>query len=197
MKASSIISTLLALNLQLSALQGAPEPKHETGTGYRLAPNDLIHVSVYQENDLESRLRISRDGSITFPLLGNVKVAGKTLDQASALLKGLLEKDYLVNPQVTVTLLEQAARRFTVLGQVQRPGTFRIPDGEGITLLQAIGMAGGYTRIANPGKVTIKRKLHGKEEVLQVNAKEMARDQRTESLEILPSDIITVNESLF
>jgi protein involved in polysaccharide export with SLBB domain len=197
MKALSIISTLLVFHIQLLTAQAAPDQKQETGVGYRLAPNDLIHVSVYQENDLESRLRISRDGSITFPLLGNVKVAGKTLDQAAAALKTLLEKDYLVNPQVTVTLLEQAARRFTVLGQVQRPGTFRIPDGEGIDLLQAIGMAGGYTRIANPAKVTIKRKNQGKEEVIQVNAKEMARDQNATALEIFPSDIITVNESLF
>jgi protein involved in polysaccharide export with SLBB domain len=197
MKALTIISTLFVFQIHLLTAHSAPEQKQETGAGYRLAPNDFIHVSVYQENDLESRLRISRDGSITFPLLGNVQVAGKTLDQAASLLKGLLEKDYLVNPQVTVTLLEQAARRFTVLGQVQRPGTFRIPDGEGINLLQAIGMAGGYTRIANPSKVTIKRKLRGQEEVIQVNAKEMARDQNTASLEVLPSDIITVNESLF
>jgi protein involved in polysaccharide export with SLBB domain len=191
------ISTAFAFGSTANQEPNSSQQQPQTGAGYRLAPNDLIHISVYQENDLESKIRIARDGSITLPLLGNVKVAHKTVEQASAHIKSLLEKDFLVNPQVTVNLLEQAPRRFTVLGQVQRPGTYKIPEGEYVNLLQAIGIAGGYTRIANPSKITIKRQRSGKDQVIEVNAKEMARDQNTTSLEVLPSDVITVNESIF
>src|SRR2546423_526454 len=86
---------------------------------YALAPNDLVLVKVYRQDDLESRLRLSANGSATFPLLGTVNLAGKTLEEATAYIRDLLAKDYLVNPQVTLTILEYAKRRFTVLGQVQ------------------------------------------------------------------------------
>jgi protein involved in polysaccharide export with SLBB domain len=162
-----------------------------------LRANDLVLISVFQEPDLETKARITQDGSVQCPLIGKVKATGKTVEQLSKSIEEMLRKDYLTSPQVNVTLLEQAPRRFTVLGQVQRPGTYRIPEGESIDLLQAIGMAGGYTRIANPRKVTIKRRVDNKDKVIEYNAREMANNQEVTRAEIFPSDIVTVNESFF
>ena len=164
---------------------------------YRLVTNDVIQIKVFQEDDLDSDLRISKDGTITFPLIGSVQVGGKTPQEAALLIKALLAKDYLVNPQVNVTVVQYSKRRFTVLGQVQRPGYYDLPDDEALTLIQAIGLAGGYTRIADPSKITLKRTVNGKESVLRLNARKMAGGDAESSFDVRAGDIITVGESVF
>src|SRR5204863_7262878 len=108
------------------------------------------------------KMRIAKDGTSTFPLIGVVHLGGKTVQQATSMIRDALRKDYLVNPQVTMSVIEYAKRRFTVLVQVQRHGTFEIPNEEYVTLLQAVAMAGGYTRLANRSGVTITRTASGK-----------------------------------
>jgi polysaccharide export outer membrane protein len=167
----------------------------DSGT-YRISANDTIRVKVYQEDDLTSELRISKDGSTTFPLLGGINVGGKTVEEATGLIRDLLAKDYLVNPQVTITVIEYAKRRFTVLGQVGKPGSYEFPNEEGMTLLQAIGMAGGFTRLARSSKVTITRTMGGKK-TLTVDVKANTNDPETKQFEILPDDTINVDERVF
>ena len=104
---------------------------------------------------------------------------------------------YLANPQVTLTVRDYARRVFTMLGQIQKPGSYNIEGSETISLLDAIGMAGGYTRIANPGKVTVKRRVGGKETVIRVDARKMARSNAQENFQVQPGDVITVAESIF
>jgi len=176
--------------LMSEGLSKVPKPN------YVLAPNDLIDVKVFQEDDLATQVRVAKDGTITFPLIGVVHVGGKTSQQAASTIRDMLAKGYLVNPQVTVNVLEYFKYRLTVLGQVQKPGSYDFPDRDKLTLLEAIGMAGGYTRGANPRKVVIKRVLNGRETVYQLNAKEMA-DGSTRAFEVLPGDVITVAESIF
>lgn len=164
---------------------------------YLLSANDLIKMSVFEENDLETTVRISSDGSVTFPLIGVVKVAGKTPQAASKIVRDLYAKDYLVNPQVNLVVMEYSKRRFIILGQVQRPGTFDMPDRDPVNLLQAVGMAGGFTRIADPAKITVKRNANGKESLLKLNGKRMASGEENVDFKVLPGDIISVGESLF
>lgn len=164
---------------------------------YVLAANDLIGIKVFQEDDLETRVRISKDGTITFPLIGVIRVGGKTPQEAARGIRDMLAKGYLINPQVTVSVLEYTKYRLTVLGQVQKPGSYDFPDRERLTLLEAIGMAGGYTRIADPGKIVVKRISNGKESVYRVNAKKMASRVDASAFEVMPGDVITVGESIF
>ena len=91
-------------------------------------------------------------------------------------------------------LLGYAKRRFTMLGQINRPGSYEMPDGspEGIGLLEAVAMAGGYTRIAAPERISVKRENH----VFRVNGKRLARGSR-ESFTVRPGDTVTVGESIF
>jgi polysaccharide export outer membrane protein len=164
---------------------------------YRLVPNDVIQINVFQEDDLTSVLRVSKEGTVTFPLIGSVPVGGKTPQDAALMIKAALAKDYLVNPQVSLTVVEYAKQRFTVLGQVQRPGSYDLPDRDELTLIQAIGLAGGYTRIADPGRITLKRTVDGKETVLHLNARKMAGGDAESSFDVRSGDIITVAESIF
>ncbi len=173
------------------------EPATPLPSGYRLSSGDLIQIQVFQEDELHTTARVGKDGRITFPLLGSVVVGGRTIPETAATLTAAL-KEYLVRPQVAVRILEYTKRRFTVLGQVNRPGTFELPEENPLSLLEAIGMAGGYSRIANPSKVTVKRHSpDGKEEVFRLDAKQMAKSRSTAPFLIQSGDTLVIDESLF
>jgi polysaccharide export outer membrane protein len=164
---------------------------------YRLAPNDLLDFRVFQEPELDAVVRVSGDGQAIFPLIGSVPIGGASISEAITLIKARYKDGYLVNPQVTLTVRTYAKKLFTILGQVQQPGSYDLPGGQRITLLQAIGMAGGYTKIADPSNVTVKRLENGSERVLKFNAKRMARGDDTTDFVIRPGDVVSVGESLF
>src|SRR5271163_4337160 len=77
---------------------------------YVLAPNDVVQIKVYQEDDLETKARVGQDGTISFPLIGVVHIGGKTVEQAGAVIREELKKDYLVNPQITLIVEEYSKR---------------------------------------------------------------------------------------
>jgi polysaccharide export outer membrane protein len=164
---------------------------------YRLSPGDLIYVKIFQEEDLCSSLRISEDGTITFPLIGSVKVGGLTIAQATQAIYQPLDARFLVNPQISVTVLSFTDRHVTVLGQVQHAGTYNLKEQGSVDFLEAIGLAGGFTRLANTSDVTIRRVLDGQTTILRVNAKKISNDSGTSSFKILPGDTITVQERIF
>ena len=177
----------------------APAPAVATNArpDYVLVANDIVLVKVYQEDDLDAKVRISKDGSIVLPLLGSVTVGGKTREKAAHLIKELLAEKYLVNPQVSLDIAEYAKRRFTVLGQVQRPGTFEMPGDESVNLLQAISMAGGYTRLGAGNRVTIQRGQGLEKKSFKLDADAMAKDKAVTVFEIQADDTITIGEKIF
>ena len=156
-----------------------------------------MEISVFQEPDLLTKTRISQSGSITFPLIGEVKIGGLTPEAAAQSIRTQLAKDYIINPQVTVTVTEYSKRRFTVLGQVQKPGAYEMPDREAVSLLQAIGTAGGYTRIADAGDIRVKRTEAGRDVIYKLNAKNIANGKDPNGFVVLSGDIITIGESIF
>jgi polysaccharide export outer membrane protein len=191
-----------ASSAQAQSLQSLPLVSPGTNVGtvppqtYRLSANDVVRVRVFQEDDLATELRLGKDGSATFPLLGIVNLGGKTVEEAAATIRDALGKDYLVNPQVMLTVVEYAKRRFTVLGQVQKPGSYELPDEETVTMLQAIAMAGGFTRLAVQGKVMVTRTVGGKRS-FSVDVRSAANDPKIKPFEILPDDTIIVAERVF
>lgn len=163
---------------------------------YILNPSDYVRILVYQEPDLATETRISRDGSINFPLLGMTQIGGKTVNEAVELIRKKLDADFLVNPQITLTVLEYSRARFTILGEVNHPGTYDIPREETVSLLDAVASAGGFTRTARTTSVTVKRKVDGRENVIKIDARQMARES-TATFNILPGDTITVPTTIF
>jgi polysaccharide export outer membrane protein len=167
--------------------------------GYILSANDQVAVEVFGEEDLRTNGRLNGEGNLSVPLLGSIHLAGLTLTQAASRLTDLYARDYLVNPRVNVMLVGYAKRRFTMLGQINRPGSYEMPDGSpgGIDLLEAVAMAGGYTRIAAPERISIRRhSSSGRDEIIRVDAKRLARGDRG-NFTVLPGDAITVGESIF
>jgi protein involved in polysaccharide export with SLBB domain len=193
----SSASTRSSANSQASPSPGATIVSAIAApSDYKLSSDDQIAVDVFGEDDLRTGARLNADGAVSLPLLGSVQLAGLTLNQAANKLTGLYGRDYLVNPKVSVMLIAYARRRFTVLGQVNRPGSYDMPDDSlsGIDLLEAIAIAGGYTRIAAPERISVKRR----HQIIRVDAKRMARRSGQEgNFRVEPGDTITVAESLF
>jgi polysaccharide export outer membrane protein len=165
---------------------------------YKISANDLLDFKVFQEPDLDAQVRVAGDGSAIFPLIGSVSLAGKTVAEATAVLRQHYLNGYLVNPQISLIIQSYSKRTFTVLGQVQRPGSYDIQSDRTISLLEAIGMAGGYSRIADPGKITVRRRENGQDEVLHINGKRAEKaGYGAEDFMVRAGDVITVAESIF
>jgi len=164
---------------------------------YVLRPGDIVNVIVYREADLAVTSKISEDGEITYPLLGQVKVGGLSAFAAQDLIRKKLDAGYIVNPQVSLSILAQAKQYFTVMGEVARPGIYELPAEGGLNLLQSIGMAGGFTRIAKYTAVQITRDDEGRNVTLKVNARDIADAKAKDPCPIRPGDVITVPASWF
>lgn len=178
-------------------MTGGGAPILSAGEGdYVLTPGDTLDLMVYKEPDLGMRSKIARDGRVQLPLLGEVAVAGMTLRQAQDHIRKMLDADYLVNPQVYLNIASYTERKITVIGQVMRPGSYELQGNESLGILEAIGMAGGFSRIADRKNVTVKRESGDKIETIKVNTKRLD-DPMGGSFDILPGDIITVGESWY
>jgi protein involved in polysaccharide export with SLBB domain len=167
--------------------------------GYILTANDHVAVEVFGEDDLRANGRLNPEGNLSVPLLGSIHLAGLTLTQAASKLTELYARDYLVNPKVNVMLLGYAKRRFSILGQVNRPGSYEMPESSpgGIDLLEAVAMAGGYTRIAAPERITVRRQTAATgDQIFKVNAKRFTKGSGG-GFHVEPGDTITVGESIF
>ena len=163
---------------------------------YVLTSGDTIEMTIFREPDLTARSTIAGDGTVQLPLIKEVNLTGQTVREARESLRKLYDAKYLVDPQVYLNVVAFAQRRFTILGQVLKPGSYALQGGQTLSLLEVIGMAGGFTRIANQGKILIRRKVDGEAVSLKANAKRIA-EGRDQSVTILPGDVITVGESWY
>ena len=186
------IIRLLAILTILEALPGGNlHAQNERSSGV-IGRLDTIEIRVHREDDLTTRGQLSSDGTISMPFVGAVRVEGLTTDQAAALITRKLADGWLVKPEVAVSIEARIRRTVTVLGQAQRPGVFEIPAHRRLTLVEAVGMAGGLTRIANGKKVTLKRGGT----VTQVNLSGITAGQGND-IPLQDGDVITIPESLF
>jgi len=164
---------------------------------YRLHPGDTIEVHIYGEDDLTSKAKLNENGEVILPLLPALDLNGNTLEQANERIGSAYKKNYLRNPVVTVSIIEYGNSKVSVLGQVSRPGIYQFPSNERLNLLQAIALAGGYTRIGEPSRVTIKRMVDGHTTIIRLDAAAMAEKEKTTILEVKPDDVINVGETIF
>lgn len=178
------------------AVQGGGGGVGAANGDYILRPGDTVDLVVYREQDLNMRSKIGKDGMVQLPLLGEVKLGGLTVRVASALVRQKYNADYLVEPQIYLNVATYSTLKFTIIGQVGRPGTYEYSGSEPLGLLEGIGMAGGFTRIADRGHVVLKRREGGAVRTMKINAKKLA-DSGKESFEIQSGDVINVGESWY
>lgn len=167
----------------------------------KLEAGDRLNVKIFPQDQYITggETVISNQGDIALPLLGRIKVEGLTIVDAEKELVRLLAEDYLVNPVVVIEVTKEVRRdekALSVLGQIQKPGTYQIPELGKLTLLQLISMAGGFTDVANVKKIKIIRKEKGKVSVIRANAEAIISGSQPD-IELAEGDVIHVGESLF
>lgn len=161
---------------------------------YRVGVGDLLQIEVYEEEDLTKEVRVLTDGYISFPLIGQIKTSGLTVEQLEAEITRLLAEKYLVSPQVTVFVKEFSD--IFVFGEVKKPGSF--PLYGKLTVFEAITLAGGFTEVANPSKVKVIRDENGKETSFEVNVEQMTKKGNVSAdVELRAGDRVIVPRSFF
>ncbi len=164
---------------------------------YVLRPMDLLKLQVFQEPDLDRELRVSQNSTITVPLIGVVDVKDRTIREAEELITELYGRDYLVNPQINITIMEYAPRTVNVLGAVNAPGAVAMPPEKSFTLLDAIARAGGFSRLANRGHVSLTRSLPGgRTENFVINANQLVSGDAVNRWPIHDGDVVFVPERM-
>src|SRR6266568_4716302 len=189
---------LFAVFALFVALEGRTDENARTEEAaegdHKIAPLDIIMIDVVGEKDLSKELRVSSSGTITFPFLGNVEVKGKTPAEVENLLKGKLGKDYLVDPQVIITVKEYRSRTVSVIGQVNKPGVIALPAEQKMGILEAIAQAGDLAKSANKNRIEVSRKGKTQTFTLDGLKKDTNPDKK---LWLEPGDVIYVHESFF
>jgi len=150
---------------------------------YLLGPGDLLKVNVYNQQDLSGEYQVSGTGVLSLPLIGVISVKGLTLDELESKLIDKLSPDYLLNPRVSLQVLN--FRPFYILGEVADPKSYSYVDG--MTYLNAVAIAGGYTYRAKKSYVYVIRGNDPERTEIKVNM-----DQK-----VMPGDTIRVDERFF
>ncbi len=173
---------------QLTALEPAG------AGGSTLGPGDLVEVRVFQEADLSGAYRLSPEGTVDYPLCGKIVLAGTTSSGAADALTQCLAKGYLRRPQVSVLIREYNSKKIFVFGEVQKPGTF--PYEEKMSIVQAITLAGGFTKVASKNGTQVTRIVDGQERKVRVPVEDIGVG-RERNFALNPGDIVFVPESFF
>lgn len=193
-----VISLALPLGAQTTA-EATQAAAPAAGTvDYMLRPSDILQVKVFQEEDLTRETSVSKEYAISLPLIGTVDLRNRTVRQAEELIRQLYDRDYLVNPQVTVIVLRYAERAVNVIGMVNSPQAVPFPPERGLTLLEAIARAGGFNRLADRSKVSITRTDdRGVASTFTVNADRLLDSRSPNSWTLQVDDVIFVPEKFF
>ena len=160
-----------------------------------LGPGDTFEVSVYGEEDLSGKFRVDEDGSINFPLVGRIEIAGRGPGEvALAIQEALRDRQLLRDPHVSVFLLEQTSSQISVVGAVAQPGSF--PLTREMTVVQAISAAGGLTALASGDNTIVTRKAGGELKRFKVRVDAIS-EGRSNDFPLEAGDIVFVPERIF
>lgn len=193
---------VLTLSLFLAAC-GPVAPRYTTATSggeeqqedTQLGRGDIFDVRVYNEADLSAQYRVENDGTIDFPLIGQISVAGLDPTAVAALIRDrLLEGHYLVSPHVSVRVQEYNSRRVSVIGAVRTPGSYPLQSGMGV--VEAVSLAGGFTALANRDATLLTRRVNGDLRTFTVPVDRISNGQEPD-VRIRAGDILHVPERIF
>ena len=181
-----LITLLTFLSLQLAqADEGS-----STDNIYRIQPGDVLEVSVWKEENLVKQVLVRPDGGMSFPLVGNIQAAGKSIPELQQLITVRLTK-YIPDPVVNVATLKLDGNKVYVIGKVTRPGEF--PVTRYVDVVQALSMAGGMTPYAADNKITVLRRENGKQRSIPFRYGDIEKGEDLDQNIILQSgDVVVV-----
>jgi len=148
-----------------------------------IGPDDALRISVYGYDDLKTETRVSADGRITFPLIGEVKASGKSsIELEKTIAERLTDERFIQNANVTVVVLERISQYISVLGYVNKPG--RYPLDSNTSIVDLIAMAGGVTTVSTnadvgDNKAIVTRVINAKAQKIQLNLRDFLENPET------------------
>ena len=158
--------------------------------GYRIGPEDVLHISVWKEEELDREVLVRPDGGISFPLAGNMQAAGKTTQELMTEITRRIQR-YIPDAVVTVTVSQVSGYDIFVIGKVQNPGQFTL--GQYVDVLQALTLAGGLTPFASEDNIRIQRRENGKLKVYPFAYSQIKKGRNLDQNIILHSgDVVVV-----
>jgi polysaccharide biosynthesis/export protein len=169
---------------------GAAVQSAATDPGYKIGPQDILKVDVWREDQLTRTVPVRPDGKITLPLLNDVQAAGLTPMELAAIIRDQL-KNYVNDPQVSVSVNEINSQRIYVTGEITHPGAFALlPQ---MTVLQALSSSGGFTQFARTKGIYVLRTAKGQKVKLPFNYKDAVHGKNPhQDIELQPGDVIVV-----
>lgn len=188
-------NTPIVTDTQQESLDNIQLPPQEE---YKLSPLDILEISVYREESLKKTVRVSQEGFITYPFVGNIKVTGLTAIQLEQQLTQILGKDYFVNPQVSVFVKEYHSRKIYVTGQVKKPGSYDFTPEKPLTIMEVITLAGGFTDFAAINKTKVIRVVNGVKKIITINISDITNNvDKNQDIILQPNDMVVVPEKIF
>ena len=183
---------ILALSLVLVILaMSGQEEEPSFVREYRIGPKDLLEITVFELPDLNQTVRVSEDGTITLPLLKQVKVDGLTKDELEQRISSLLEEKYLQNPRVSVFIKEYQSKLVAVIGAVENPGMYELIGR--LTLLQMISKAGGFKESVSNQIFVLREGEKGATESIAIDLDDlMVNGNPKLNILLQPNDVINV-----
>jgi protein involved in polysaccharide export with SLBB domain len=169
-----------------------PEP--ETKRAEMLGPGDVVEVRIFNEPELTGTHQISDNGTIRLPLVGAITAAGATPDQLTVAIAQAYNERYLKDAEVSIFVKEHNSRKVYVLGQVAKPGPYPY-DGK-MTVIDAVALAGGTTKLADANSTVLTRDKNGKQLRVVVRVRSIGEGKEPD-VELQPGDIILVPETPF
>lgn len=189
-----LISKILIILTFIFVIQGNLFAEEKA---YRIGPENLLQIDVHYGKDglISQKVRVSSKNLINFPLVGEVDVTNLTVSELEKKLYTLLERDYLVNPQVSVVIEEYST--VSVIGEVKKPGSYPIKGK--LTTVEAISLAEGFSRIASPNRAKIIRtNPDGTKTEIPVRLNDIMKGGRQKSnIDLQGGDVLVIPESLF
>lgn len=169
--------------------------RREVDVGYLIKPTDTLNISVWNQSNLDATVMVDSRGYVNYAFMGDIKVVGKTVGEVQQIITEGLNKDYIANPKVDVSL-ERRLPTFFVIGEVAKPGSYNFEPN--LDPLRAVALAGGFTDFASWKVVILRKDETGKEIQLSVNTKKLLQASADrEKYKILPGDTIVVKRSWF
>jgi polysaccharide biosynthesis/export protein len=170
--------------------ESAAQQAEQTDPSYKIGAQDVLSISVWKDPELTQTVPVRPDGKISMPLLNDVQAAGLTPNELRDNITEALKK-YVADPVVTVIVTQINSQRIYITGEVTRPGAF--PLVPGMTILQALSSAGGFTNFANTKKIYMFRIVSGKRVDFPFNYKDVIRGKNVnENVVLQAGDTIVV-----
>ncbi len=185
----------------VSVKESAKRENKHSSSKYLIESTDVLNIKVFDVPELSLTVRVSDEGILAYPLIGDMQVEGLTTQEVENILEERLRNGYLKNPEVSVDLdfkvMEQTREKEVyVLGEVKTPGAIPL-SGKYLTVLEAVTKAGGFSEFAAPNRTKVIRVEDGVEKTIKVNLNKVKKGDKSLDIILKPGDVVVVPESYF